>query len=190
VWSALEELELPFAVWAVDVTTLEEKQPAFLAINPNGSIPAIVDRKANLTIFESGAILGLPRQMTGASCPQICGTASRSSNWLLWLMGGLGPMQGQCLQPLFRGNPANRDQQSSNETRRLYGVMDTQLRDHEFLADNYSIADIVCWPWFDQHEWAGVALGQFPSLKRWRSAVARLRFRPETGAPSFRRPEP
>jgi GST-like protein len=164
---ALEELELPYEVHKLNLRALEQKQPAFLAINPNGRVPAIVDD--GFAVFESGAILVYLAEKTGKLMPTDVKGRSVVMQWLMFQMGGVGPMQGQA-NVFFRYFPETIQpaiDRYQNETRRLYGVMDRRLADHEFLAGDYSIADIATYPWVAQHDWSGVDLAPLPHLTRW-----------------------
>jgi GST-like protein len=167
---ALEELGLAYTVRPISLRKLEQKEPWFLAINPNGRIPAIVDRGAgDFPVFESGAILVYLAEKTGRLMPADPQGRSRVLQWLMFQMGGVGPMQGQA-NVFFRYFPDKLPvviDRYQNETRRLYGVMDARLAQAEFLAGDYSIADIAVYPWVAQHEWSGVDLAPFPALFRW-----------------------
>lgn len=171
---ALEELGVPYTVHNISLKAQEQKEPWFLAINPNGRIPAIVDREAgDLPVFESGAILLYLAEKTGKLMPADPAGRYTVISWLMWQMGGLGPMQGQA-NVFFRYFPEQIPQAISryqNETARLYGVMDGQLAKTEFLAGDYSIADIACYPWVAQADWSGIDLEPFPHLRRWIAAM-------------------
>lgn len=171
---ALEELGLAYAVKALNLKAGEQKQPAFLAINPNGRIPAIVDRaNDDFAVFESGAILLYLAEQANALIPADSKGRSQVIQWLMWQMGGLGPMQGQA-NVFFRYFPEKIQpaiDRYQNEVKRLYGVMDRRLAQVEWLARDYSIADIACYPWVAQHEWSGVPLEPFPALARWYGAM-------------------
>jgi GST-like protein len=175
---ALEELGLPYEVRLVRLRKLEQKEPAFLAINPNGRVPALVDHdEGGFAVFESGAILAYLAEKTGRLMPADLLGRSRVMQWLMFQMSGVGPMQGQA-NVFFRYFPEKIPaviDRYQNETRRLYGVMDGQLGQREYLAGEYSIADIAVYPWVAQHDWSGVDLGPFPSLARW---FGRLSARP------------
>jgi GST-like protein len=168
----LEELGLAYSPKPLKLDALEQKQPWFLAINPNGRIPAIVDD--GFAVFESGAILIYLAEKTGKLLPKDPKGRSRALQWLMFQMGGVGPIQGQA-NVFFRYAPVKIDyaiNRYQSETKRLYGVLDGQLAVHEFLAGEYSIADVATWPWISVHEWAGVSLAPFPHLKRWFDQVA------------------
>jgi glutathione S-transferase len=190
---ALEEMGLPYTVHAVPLASGVQKEPAFVALNPNGRIPVIVDHDADgFAVFESGAILLYLAEKTGRFLPTETKARSVVVQWLMWQMGGLGPMQGQANVFLRyfpeRIQPAIDRYQ--NETRRLYGVMDARLADGPWLAAEYSIADIACYPWVAQHEWSGIDLAPFTHLSRWyeavgaRPAVARGMRVPDTTRPA------
>jgi GST-like protein len=171
---ALEELALPYEVKLVRLDQLEQKQEAFLRINPNGRIPAIVDRDAgDFPVFESGAILLYLAEKTGKLIPSDVKGRSRVVQWLMFQMGGVGPMQGQA-NVFFRYAPEKIPfaiERYQKETRRLYEVLDRGLRDSEYLAGDYSIADIATWPWVSLHDWAGVSVDGLDNVKRWLDAV-------------------
>ena len=176
-WKAsimLEEVGLPYAVKALRLDKLEQKQEAFLRINPNGRIPAIVDRdEGDFPVFESGAILLYLAEKTGKLLPADRKGRSRAIQWLMFQMSGVGPMQGQA-NVFFRYAPERIEyaiQRYQNETKRLYTVLDRQLADHEYLAGGYSIADVATWPWVSIHGWAGVAIDDLPHLQRWIALV-------------------
>ncbi|RKH17510.1 glutathione S-transferase [Corallococcus sp. CA047B] len=171
---ALEELGLPYTVQALDISTGVQKEPAFLAINPNGRIPAIVDRaEGDFAVFESGAILVYLAEKTGQLMPTDAKGRSRVMQWLMFQMGGVGPMQGQA-NVFYRYFPEKLQpaiDRYQNETRRLYTVLERQLKDHEYLAGDYSIADIANWAWVRIHDWAGVSVDGLPGVQRWLAAI-------------------
>jgi glutathione S-transferase len=165
---------LPYTVKALRLDKLEQKQEAFLRINPNGRIPAIVDRdEGDFPVFESGAILLYLAEKTGKLLPADRKGRSRAIQWLMFQMSGVGPMQGQA-NVFFRYAPERIEyaiQRYQNETKRLYTVLDRQLADHEYLAGDYSIADVATWPWVSIHGWAGVSVDDLPHLQRWLASV-------------------
>ncbi len=172
-WKAsgtLEELEIPYNVRPIDISSGIQKEPEYLAINPNGRIPAIVDHGADrLTIFESGAIMIYLADKAGKLIPTDTKGRYQVMQWLMFQMGGVGPMQGQA-HVFYRYFPEKIPaaiERFQNETRRLYGVLDTQLEDNEFLAGDYSIADIANWSWVRVYKFAGIDLDEFPHLNRW-----------------------
>ena len=171
----LEELDLPYESTWFDLGELQQKEPWFLAINPNGRIPAIVDPdEDNFAVFESGAILIYLAEKTGRLLPTEMKARSTVLQWLMFQMGGVGPMQGQA--NVFYRYAAEKIDYAINryrrETRRLYEVLDTRLENNEYLAGEYSIADIATWPWVTGHEWAGVSLGGLEQLQRWERLIA------------------
>jgi glutathione S-transferase len=173
---ALEELGLPYTVHPVDIGKNEQKRPEFLRINPNGRIPAIVDRDAgDFAVFESGAILLYLAEKTGKLVPADPKGRLRVIQWLMFQMSGVGPMQGQA-NVFFRYFPEKLQpaiDRYQNETRRLYTVLDTRLKESEYLAGDYSIADIATWPWVRVHDWAGVSLDGLPHLQRWVETIGK-----------------
>ena len=185
----LEELELPYEVKPLDLGKLEQKEDWFLEINPNGRIPAIVDRDAgDFAVFESGACMLYLAEKTGRFLPTDTQSRSRVIQWLMFQMGGVGPMQGQA-NVFFRYAPEKIPfaiERYQRECRRLYEVLDRQLSTAPFLAGEYSIADMATWPWVRLHGWAGVDVEGLEHLQRWideieaRPAVERGRNVPQT----------
>ncbi|MES2264971.1 MAG: glutathione S-transferase N-terminal domain-containing protein [Pseudomonadota bacterium] len=171
---ALEELALPYTLHVLDLSAGEQKQPWFLALNPNGRIPAIVDRaQDNFAVFESGAILIYLAEKTGQLMPSDPQGRSRVLQWLMFQMGGVGPMMGQAnvFHRYFPEKiPAVIDRYQG-ESRRLFRVLDHHLQDHEYLAGDYSIADIANWAWVRTHSWSGVTVDDLPHLQRWLALV-------------------
>jgi glutathione S-transferase/GST-like protein len=167
---ALEELALPYTVHVIDLGRLEQRRPEFLRINPNGRIPAIVDRDArDFAVFESGAILVYLAEKTGRLMPVYPEGRSLVMQWLMFQMGGIGPMMGQA-NVFFRYLPEKIPlaiDRYHGEVRRLFGVLDARLAQHEYLAGDYSIADIANWAWVRTHKWSGVTLDGLPHLERW-----------------------
>ena len=166
----LEELGLPYALHALDLAAGDQKRPEYLRINPNGRIPAIVDREADdFAVFESGAILVYLAEKTGRFLPTDAKKRSEAMQWLMFQMGGVGPMQGQAsvfLRYFSEKLPAVIDRYRT-ETRRLYAVLDERLKDREYLVDDFSIADIATWPWVRSHRWSGIEIDDLPHLARW-----------------------
>ena len=175
---ALEELALPYRTHTLNLSQGEQKQPWFLAINPNGRIPAIVDRaEGDFAVFESGAILLYLAEKTGRLMPHDPRGRSRVIQWLMFQMGGIGPMMGQA-NVFFRYFPEKIQpaiDRYQGECRRLFRVLDSHLQDHEFLAGDYSIADIANWAWVRTHRWSGVDVDDLPHLQRW---LGQIRARP------------
>jgi GST-like protein len=175
---ALEELGLPYALRVLDLAKGEQKLPAFLAINPNGRIPAIVDRAEvpgdeDFAVFESGACLIYLAEKTGQLMPADAKGRSRVIQWLMFQMGGIGPMMGQA-NVFYRYFPEKIQpaiDRYQGESKRLFRVLDGHLKDHEFLAGDYSIADIANWAWVRTHRWSGVEVDDLPHLQRWLAAI-------------------
>ena len=172
---ALEELGLPYTVHVVNLGALEQKRPEFLRISPNGRIPAIVDREAgDFAVFESGAILIYLAEKTGRLMPRDPLGRSLVIQWLMFQMAGIGPMMGQA-NVFYRYFPEKIQpaiDRYHGEVRRLFGVLDRRLADHEYLAGDYSIADIANWAWVRTHKWSGVDIEPFPHLARWKAQLA------------------
>ncbi len=171
---ALEELQLPYSVHALSFDKGEQKAPAYLRINPNGRIPAIVDRSNDdFAVFESGAILIYLAELTGKLLPQDLKGRSLALQWLMFQMGGIGPMQGQA-NVFYRYFPQKLPaaiDRYQHETRRLYQVLDGRLGEAEYLAGDYSIADIASYPWVRIHRWSGVSVEGLDNLQRWMAAL-------------------
>jgi GSH-dependent disulfide-bond oxidoreductase len=177
-WKAsimLEEVGLPYETRAIRLQAGEQLEPWFRKINPNGRIPAIVDRDEDgFPVFESGAILMYLAEKTGRLLPSSRRGRSEAIQWVMFQMGGIGPMQGQA-NHFLRAAPEpipyaiTRYQE---ETRRLYEILDRRLADHEYLAGDYSIADVATWPWVRLHPFAGVEVDALAHLQRWLDAVA------------------
>jgi len=171
---ALEELGLPYALKVLDLSKGEQKTPAFLAINPNGRIPAIVDHEqGGFAVFESGACLVYLAEKTGRLMPTDVKGRSLVMQWLMFQMGGIGPMMGQA-NVFFRYFPEKIPSvidRYQGESKRLFRVLDARLKDHEYLAGDYSIADIANWAWVRTHRWSGVEVDDLPHLVRWRDAI-------------------
>jgi glutathione S-transferase/GST-like protein len=171
---ALEELALPYTMRVLDLAAREQKQPWYLAINPNGRIPAIIDRDAeDFAVFESGAILVYLAEKTGRLLPPDAKGRSRVLQWLMFQMGGIGPMMGQA-NVFYRYFPEKIQpaiDRYQGETHRLFSVLDRHLAGHEYLAGDYSVADIANWAWVRTHRWSGVDIEDLPHLRRWIDAI-------------------
>ena len=171
---ALEELGLPYRLQVLDLSAGEQKRPEFLAINPNGRIPAIIDREQDdFAVFESGAIMVYLTEKTGLLMPSDVKGRSRVLQWLMFQMAGIGPMMGQA-NVFFRYFPEKIQpaiDRYQGESRRLFRVLDTHLQEHEYLAGDYSIADIANWAWVRTHRWSGVPIDDLPHLQRWVEAI-------------------
>jgi len=171
----LEELGLDYAVHPINIMKGDQMTPEFLAINPNNKIPAIIDTDGPggkpLTVFESGAILIYLAEKTGSDLLPAAGAARYEAlQWLMWQMGGVGPMFGQVhhFVKFAKEDVPYAKKRYSDELLRLYAVMDKRLAAHPYLAgDAYSIADIATYPWVDRHAWHPMALSDYPNVQRW-----------------------
>ncbi|MHC0068614.1 glutathione S-transferase N-terminal domain-containing protein [Nostoc sp. UIC 10890] len=165
----LEEVELPYNVHKIDITTQQQFTPEYIAINPNSKIPAIVDQETGIKVFESGAILIYLAEKTGKLLPTEQKSRFQVLQWLMFQMGGVGPMFGQ-LNHFKRFAPEKIPyaiERYEKETLRIYGVLDKQLQSNEFICGDYSIADIATYPWVAIYEFQGLTLDNYPNLKRW-----------------------
>ena len=171
---ALEELGIPYTVHTVDISKDEQFKPEFLAISPNNRIPAIVDRDDGFSLMESGAILMYLADKAGRLFPTDHHQRYRVIEWLMWQMGGVGPMLGQVhhFVKYNAGKAPYAEARYLKEAHRLYDVLDRRLKDHEFVAGDYSIADIAIWPWISRFEWQTIDLDRYPDVKRWYTAIA------------------
>ncbi len=174
----LEELGLPYTVRPLALTKGEQKEEWYLALNPNGRIPTIVDHEnGDFVVFESGAILFYLAEKTGRLIPADVKGRSRVIQWLMFQMGGIGPMMGQA-NVFYRYAPEKIPyaiERYQRECRRLFEVLDRQLREHEYLTGDYSIADIANWSWVHTYKWSGVSVEGLSHLQRW---MATIRARP------------
>ncbi|OLQ81432.1 glutathione S-transferase [Photobacterium proteolyticum] len=173
---ALEEMGLEYRVHPLDLMEAEQKLPEFTAINPNGRIPAIVDTENdNFAVFESGAILLYLAEKTGKFLPEDPKKRSQVIQWLMFQMGGVGPMMGQA-NVFYRYFPETIPaaiERYQHEGRRLFEVMDKQLAKHAYLAgDEYTIADMATWPWVRIYEWSGIDIDGLEHLQRWLNELA------------------
>ena len=174
----LEEVALPYRVHAINIGQGDKFKPYYLKINPNGKIPSSVDPEGPdgrpIAMMESGAILIYLARKTGKLFPAPGRSMYDVLQWLMFQMGGVGPMFGQThhfLRAAKEPVPYAIDRYSK-ETQRLYGVLNERLKDHEYLADGYSIADIATYPWVARHEWHKTDLNDFPGVKRWFDAIS------------------
>ena len=167
---ALEEMEIPYTVQLINMKEKEQKTPEFLKINPNGRLPAIIDRDNNdFVVFESGAILIYLAEKVDKFLPTETTGRFETLQWLFWQAGGLGPMAGQLSHFVnyTRKDVPYARRRYANEYDRLLAVMDVRLRDREFLAGDYSIADIASFPWVVPYRRLGNDLDKFSNLRRW-----------------------
>lgn len=168
---ALEEMGLPYEVRVVDFASNEQKSDWYVKLNPNGRIPTLLDD--DFALFESGAILIYLAEKTGRFLPHDVQGRSRVIQWLMFQMSAVGPMMGQAnvflryfpekIQPAI--------DRYQREVTRLFGILDRQLAAHEYIAGEYSIADMALWPWVSGYEWSGVSIGEFANLQRWLAQV-------------------
>lgn len=177
---ALEEMGLPYEVRIVDILRGGQDDPAFRSINPNGRIPALVDEAAGVTVFESAAILQYLGRKSGRFYPPDEPTRTAIDSWLFWQMAGLGPMSGQVnwfsraaakpgRDPVETGLALHRFRK---ETARLFGVLESALDERDYLAGDYSIADMCVWTWIDRYPENGGGLATFPALATWHARIA------------------
>ncbi len=174
----LEETGLEYTVHPIDISAGDQFEPEFLKISPNNKMPAMVDLDGPggkpYSLFESGAILMYLAEKTGKFMPEEIRARYEVIQWLMFQMGGIGPLLGQAHH--FRAYAPEKIPYAidryTNEANRLYSVLDVRLKDHEYLADEYSIADIATFPWLRSHERQGVDLDQYPNVKRWFEVVA------------------
>jgi GSH-dependent disulfide-bond oxidoreductase len=174
----LEELGLAYSVHPINIGKDEQFTPEFIAISPNSKIPAIVDGDGTdgnaLSLMESGAILIYLSDKTGKLMPASARNRYVALQWLMFQMGGVGPMFGQ-VHHFLRAAPESVPyaiERYTKETRRLYGVLDARLKNEEYLAGEYSIADIATYPWVARYEWHKTRLDDFPNVKRWFTAIS------------------
>ena len=170
----LEELGVDYQIHAVNLSAGEQKSDAYLSINPNGRIPAIIDTdNGDFAIFESGAIMIYLAEKYQQLLPTETRAKSTAIQWLMFQMSGIGPMMGQA-NVFYRYFPEKIPaviDRYQNEVKRLFAVLDRRLEKHEYLAGDYSIADIANWCWVHTHNWSGVELSAFPNLKKWTATI-------------------
>ncbi|MEM6761270.1 MAG: glutathione S-transferase N-terminal domain-containing protein [Pseudomonadota bacterium] len=173
----LEELGVEYETHAVNITKDEQFAPEFLRIAPNNRIPAIVDRDTGITMMETGAIMLYLAEKHGRFLPH--GAARWSAiEWLMWQMGGLGPMLGQVhhFVKYNRGKSAYGEERYSNEGRRLYRVLNERLAERDYIAGDgrgeYSITDMACWPWVSRFEWQEIDINEFANVRDWYVRIA------------------
>ena len=174
----LEELALPYRVHPINIGQGEQFKPEYVSINPNSKIPSIVDPEGPdggpITMMESGAILIYLADKTGKLMPASVRDRMVALQWLMFQMGGVGPIFGQVHHFLraAKEQVPYAIERYTRETRRLYGVLNERLKDREFLADGYSVADIATYPWVARYEWHKTDLNDFPHVKRWFDAIS------------------
>jgi GSH-dependent disulfide-bond oxidoreductase len=170
----LEEVELPYNVHVIDIRKGDQFTPEYVAINPNSKIPAIVDQDTDMRIFESGAILIYLAEKVGKFLPTEQKARFQVLEWLMFQMGGIGPMFGQ-LNHFKKFAPEKIPyaiDRYEKETLRLYSVLDKQLADNEFITGEYTIADIATYPWVATYDFQGLTLDNHPHLKRWYETIS------------------
>ncbi len=170
----LEEVGLPYKAHAIDISKDEQFAPSFLKIAPNNRIPAIVDNDNGMSLMESGAILIYLADKTGKLMPKSGEGRYKVIEWLMWQMGGAGPMLGQVhhFVKYNAGKAPYAEERYLKEAHRLYKVLNTQLEKSEYVAGDYSIADIALWPWISRFEWQTIDLNAYPNVKRWYVSIA------------------
>ena len=170
----LEEVGLPYRIHRIDITKDEQFDPAFLKVSPNNKIPAIIDTDNDLHLMESGAILLYLAEKTGKLWSQNFPTKWRVVEWLMWQMGGAGPYLGQT-HHFVKFNPGKSpyaEERYATEAKRLWAVLNKRLGEFEYVAGDYSIADIAIWPWISRFEGQTVDFADYPHVKRWYVAIA------------------
>ena len=171
---ALEELGLEYRAHSVDITKGEQRDPKFLAISPNGKIPALVDTENNQSLMESGAILLYLAEKCGQLLPTNESRRWEAIEWVMWQMGGPGPIFGQ-IHHFIKFNPGKSsyaEERYLAEGKRLYGVLNKRLQDLEFVVGEYSVADIAIWPWISRFNWQTIDITEYPNVTRWYLSVA------------------
>ena len=165
----LEELGVDYEVHSINITQGDQNSPAFLKISPNNKIPAIIDRDNGMSLMESGAILVYLAEKYGKFLPKDSIARAEVNEWLMWQMGGFGPILGQA-HHFLHFNPGKSDYAEArfrSEVARLYGVLDRRLEGRDYICDDYSIADMACWPWVARYEWQQVNLADYPNVRSW-----------------------
>ena len=165
----LEELGVDYEVHSINITQGDQNSPAFLKISPNNKIPAIIDRDNGMSLMESGAILIYLAEKYGKFLPKDRIARAEVNEWLMWQMGGFGPILGQA-HHFLHFNPGKSDYAEArfrSEVARLYGVLDRRLEGRDYICDDYSIADMACWPWVSRYEWQQVNLADYPNVRSW-----------------------
>ena len=165
----LEELGIDYEVHSINITQGDQNSPAFLKISPNNKIPAIIDRDNGMSLMESGAILVYLAEKYGKFLPKDRIARAKVNEWLMWQMGGFGPILGQA-HHFLHFNPGKSDyaeERFRSEVARLYAVLDRRLEGRDYICDDYSIVDMACWPWVSRYEWQQVNLTAYPNVRSW-----------------------
>ena len=165
----LEELGVEYTVHPINIGQGDQKTPEFLKIGPNNKIPVIVDSDTGASVMESGAIMVYLAEKYRKFLPADPLKKTEVMEWLMWQMGGLGPMLGQAHHYLHfnPGKAEYAEERLKAEVERLYGVLDTRLKGRDYICDEYSIADMACWPWISRYEWQGMDLAGYPNVRAW-----------------------
>ena len=165
----LEELGVKYNIHSINIGQGEQHEERFIAISPNNKIPAIHDHETGMSIMESGAIMIYLAEKYGKFLPDSGAERANVLQWLMWQMGGQGPMLGQVHHFVHfnKGVSDYAEERFSKEAERIYGVLNKQLADKEFIAEKYSIADMACWPWVSRYQWQRVNLKDYPHVQRW-----------------------
>tara|TARA_B110000438_G_scaffold288283_1_gene321549 strand:+ start:489 stop:1160 length:672 start_codon:yes stop_codon:yes gene_type:complete len=170
----LEELELPYRVFPIDITKGDQLEESFMKLSPNNKIPGIVDHEAGVQLMESGAILMYLADKTGKLMRQKNESYWQEMEWLMFQMGHIGPMLGQThhFVKFNAGKSPYAEERYSKENRRLYQVLENRLIDRDYIVDDYSIVDIATWPWISRFEFQKMDLNDYPNLKKWYLRIA------------------
>ena len=170
----LEELGVDYEAHAINIGADDQFSPEFLDIAPNNKIPAIVDRDNGLKLMESGAILIYLAEKYGRFLPKDPLEKANADQWLMWQMAGLGPILGQThhFVKYNAGKSAYAEERFLTEAKRLYGVLDKQLSDKDYIVGDYSIVDMACWPWVSRYEWQTIDLADYPNVRAWYQRIA------------------
>jgi GST-like protein len=165
----LEELGVAYKVFPINIGQGEQMAPEFLKISPNNKIPAIYDHETGLALMESGAIMLYLAEKYGKFLPNDALGKARVIEWLMWQMGGLGPMLGQVhhFTHFNSGKAEYAETRYQAEAARLYSVLDARLAGRDYICDSYSIADMACWPWVSRYEWQKINLADYPNVRAW-----------------------
>ena len=165
----LEELGVDYEVHSINITQGDQTSPAFLKISPNNKIQAIIDRDNGISLMESGAILLYLAKKYGKFLPKDSIARAKVNEWMMWQMGGFGPILGQA-HHFLHFNPGKSDyaeERFRSEVARLYGVLDRRLEGLDYICNDYSIVDMACWPWVSRYEWQQVNLADYPNVRSW-----------------------
>ena len=170
----LEELGVDYTAHAIDISKDEQFAPDFLKIAPNNRIPAIVDHETGISMMETGAIMLYLADKYGKFMPTDAKDRWAAIEWLMWQMGGLGPMLGQThhFVKYNKGKSAYAEERYSKEAHRLYGVLDRRLEGRDYIVGEYSITDMACWPWISRFEWQEIDLNDYPKVRDWYVRIA------------------